>query len=208
MTEIQKYYQIIGVDENVSDEELYQAYLAYRTKLQNDRFLEGEAGNEAARKLTELNNAYNEIKDYRKEHSSTEDRAQSFAKVDSFIKSGKINEAQAELDNFSERSAEWHYLQSVVFYKKNWVNESKKQLEIAMNMEPHNPKYAESYSKLKQKMEYADKQFRSGNASYGSPDVESQNYADRQMGGSACGGMLDCCTTWCCMNLLCNGCCR
>ena len=63
-------------------------------------------------------------------------------------------------------------------------------------------------SKLKQKMEYADKQFRSGNASYGSPDVESQNYADRQMGGSACGGMLDCCTTWCCMNLLCNGCCR
>ena len=63
MTDIQKYYLIIGCDESVSDDELYQIYLARRTKLQNDRFLEGEAGNEAARKLTELNNAYSEIRE-------------------------------------------------------------------------------------------------------------------------------------------------
>ena len=44
-------------------------------------------------------------------------------------------------------------MQSVIFYKKNWVNESKKQLEIAINMEPHNNKYSEAYSKLKQKIE-------------------------------------------------------
>ena len=53
MTDIQKYYQIIGCDESVSDDELYQLYLARRNKLQNDRFLAGEAGTEAARQLTE-----------------------------------------------------------------------------------------------------------------------------------------------------------
>lgn len=203
MTEIQKYYQIIGVDENVSDEELYQAYLAYRTKLQNDRFLEGEAGNEAARKLTELNNAYNEIKDYRKEHSSTEDRAQSFAKVDSFIKSGKINEAQAELDNFSERSAEWHYLQSVVFYRKNWVNESKKQLEIAISMDGNNEKYKTAYDKLCRQMDFNaqntkqnsqnDNWNKSGNAQRGN----SYEEPTEMMGG-------DSCADYCCRLAMCN----
>ena len=50
---------------------------------------------------------------------------------------------------------------SVVFYKKNWTNESKKQLEIAMNMDPYNTKYKEAYTKLKQKMEFNEKAFHS-----------------------------------------------
>ena len=102
--DLQKYYQIIGCDENVSDEELYQVYLARRTKYQNDRFLEGEAGNQAAKNLTALNEAYAYIVDYRKDNSS--DRKASFSKVDEFLKAGKINEAQSVLDAFDERNAE------------------------------------------------------------------------------------------------------
>ena len=56
----------------------------------------------------------------------------------------KIAEAQTKLDDFNGRNAEWHYLQSVVFYKKNWVNESKKQLEIAISMDGSNEKYKNS----------------------------------------------------------------
>ena len=204
---MQEYYKILGLTETATDEEIDCAYSTLKAKYSSERFCEGEVGNNAAKNLTKLETAYTDINNSRKTYNK-ESVEHDFSEIENLIKAGRISEAQEKLDDYTDRNAEWHYLQSVVFYKKNWVNESKKQLEIAMNMEPHNPKYAESYSKLKQKMEYADKQFRSGNASYGSPDVESQNYADRQMGGSACGGMLDCCTTWCCMNLLCNGCCR
>ena len=211
MNELKRYYEIVGCDETVSDEELYQIYLARRTKYQNDRFLEGEAGNEAARKLTELNNAYNEIKDYRKEHSTEENRAQSFAAVDSLIKAGKINEAQAELDKFSERSAEWHYLQSVVFYRKNWVNESKKQLEIAIQMDDSNEKYKTAYDKLCRQMDFNAKNTannanredwnKSGNASR----TNSYEEPTEMMGGDSCADF--CCRMAVC-NILLNCCCN
>lgn len=89
-----------------------------------------------------------------REKRSAENADSSYAKVEQFIRDGKINEAQGALDEFNERPAEWHYLQSVVFYKKNWMNESKKQLEIAMQLDSSNEKYRNSYNKLKEKIEY------------------------------------------------------
>lgn len=52
------------------------------------------------------------------------------------------------LDNLTPRTAEWHYLQSIVFYKKNWFLESKKQLEFALSLDPQNMKYKNSLEKL------------------------------------------------------------
>lgn len=204
---MQEYYKILGVSEKATDEEVEKAYSELKQKYSNDRFCEGEVGNEAAKKLTKLETAYQEIKNSRNRYDTKKDDYD-FSEVERLIKEGKISDAQSKLDDFSDRNAEWHYLQSVIFYKKNWVNESKKQLEIAMNMEPHNSKYADSYAKLKQKMEYADRQFHSGNNPNDYQYRASTSGGQQQMGGSACGSMADCCTTWCCMNMLCNVCCR
>ena len=83
------------------------------------------------------------------------------------------------------------------------MNESKKQLEIALNMDPHNQKYSDSYEKLKKKMTIGENQFRSGNASGAAVDPN-----DRQMGDTGTNDCLSFCATWCCMNMLCNMCCR
>lgn len=214
--DINKCYQIIGCDQSVSDDELYEAYKQLRTKYQNDRFLEGEAGNIAAKKLTELNDAYLYIVDYRRDHEDGNDRAKSFEKIDGFIKAGKINEAQAELDKFDERNAEWHYLQSVVFYRKNWVNESKKQLEIAMQMDGGNEKYKTAYDKLCRQMNYNEQAKnnannndgwnRSGNAgsAYSSNNGRYEE-PDAMMGGDSC---LDFCCRMAICNILLNCCCN
>ena len=208
MNDLKKLYQIIGVSEDVSDDELYNAYLALRTKYQNDRFLEGEAGNEAAKKLTELNDAYNEIKNFRKEKSETLNSGDAFKLVDEYIRAGKINEAQAELDKFDERNAEWHYLQSVVFYRKNWVNESKKQLEIALSMSENNEKYKNAYDKLCRQMDFNAQNTKktkedanwnkSGNASTYEEPTD-------MMGGDSCADF--CCRMAVC-NILLNCCCN
>ena len=198
---MQEFYEILGVSENATDEEIEHAYKTLKTKYSKDRFLEGEAGNLAARNLTRLETAYEEIKNSRVFGKNTESRGD-YAEISRLIKDGKLDVAQTRLDGFSERDAEWHYLQSVIFYKKNWINESKKQLEIALSIDPDNAKYKDSYEKLKAKMQYAEKQFHSGNANY------STSAGRGQMGGDECGTMADCCATWCCMNMLCNGCCR
>lgn len=204
---MQEYYEILGVSENATDEEVAAAYQKLKDKYSRERFYEGEAGNEAARNLTKVETAYSEITADRKLHNNASDRsAEDFTDIEKAIKNGNLSDAQSGLDDITDRNAEWHYLQSVVFYKKNWINESKKQLEIAMNMAPHNEKYADSYTKLKQKIDYNEKQFHSGNASYGQSG--SHRTTERQMGGSGINDCLSFCATWCCMDMLCSICCR
>lgn len=206
---MQEYFKILGLPESATDEEIEAAYSRLKDKYSRERFLEGEAGNEAARNLTKLETAYHEIRDARKNKSSENGgEPESLAEVEALIKNGKISEAQTALDNITDRTAEWHYLQSVVYYKKNWVNDSKKQLEISMNMDPHNQKYADAYTKLKQKMDFNENQFRSGNAGFAGNPNQGQQADNRQMGGSGANDCLSFCATWCCMDMLCSMCCR
>ena len=199
-------YKVLGLEETCSDEELEAKYRELKAVYSEGRFQEGEAGNEAAKKLTELETAYAEILSERRERSfSTGASDGYYGAIEECIKKGDLAGAQQKLDEFNERNAEWHYLQSVVFYKKKWSNESKKQLEIAMNMDPHNDKYADSYTKLKQKIEFNEKQFHSGNAQY---DNGAHRTTERQMGGSGANDCLSFCATWCCLDMLCSICCR
>ncbi|MBE7089796.1 MAG: hypothetical protein E7362_03220 [Clostridiales bacterium] len=196
---MQENYKILGVSESATDAEIDTAYAQLKRKYSNERFYEGEIGNEAAKNLTKLENAYAEIIASRKK--TNKDNTPDFSSVEQLIKDGKYAEAQSILDDFTDRSAEWHYLQSVLFYKKNWLNESKKQLEIALEMNPGSEKYRTAYAKLKAKTDFDQTRYQSGNA-------QQQEVNNRQMGDSGCGAMMDCCATWCCMNMLCNGCCR
>lgn len=210
---MQEYFKILGVSENASTEEIESAYKTLKEKYSRERFCEGEVGNEAAKNLTKLETAYQEIMDSKRARNYTANNESSnfseFEDIELLIKKGNITAAQQKLDDVNERNAEWHYLQSVVFYKKNWINECKKQLEIALNMEPHNVKYADSYTKLKQKIEYNDKQF-TANGAYGHGNGEQGGYGEepRQMGGSDSSNCLTFCATWCCMDLMCSMCCR
>ena len=200
---MQENYKILGLNESATDAEIDAKYAELKEKYSRERFYEGEIGNDAARNLTKLETAYAEIKQERGNKASEKGTTYNFSEVEDLIKRGNLNDAQNRLDDVSDRNAEWHYLQSVIFYKKNWMNESKKQLEIALNMDPHNQKYSDAYSKLKQKISFNESQFRSGNA-------QNYNYSgeERQMGGSGANDCLSFCATWCCMNLLCNMCCR
>lgn len=198
---MQEYYKILGISENATDAEVDKAYKTLKDKYSKDRFLEGEVGNEAAKKLTKIEEAYNEIKSSRLYDYASD--TTDFSKVESAIRNGEINKAQDLLDDISNRNAEWHYLQSVIFYKKNWYNECKKQLEIAVDMDRSNTKYRDALGKLNEKLAFQEQQFRSGNANYAN-NANNQS----QMGGNACANFVDCCCMNLACNLLCNGCCR
>ena len=193
-------YELLGLTETASDEEIKEAYDRLKKKYGEEKWQDGEAGMNAARMLNKLDAAYAEILEERREKNRTGD-ASAFEDVRDAVRSGDIAKAQSLLDNFNERSAEWHYLQSVVYYRKNWMNESKKQLEIAMQMEPSNQKYRADYEKLSSRAEYKTQ-------SGGAPNTNVDPAAGQdQMGGNECINMCNACF---CLNCLCNCmyCCR
>ena len=196
-----EYYKLLQVSEDATDEEIESSYRALKEKYGEERWQDGEAGNAAARMLEKLDVAYEEIMRARREARQTTDGTDAFGEVADFIRKGDLAGAQTKLDSFNERSAEWHYLQSVVFYKKNWINESKKQLEIAMQMEPSNQKYRADYEKLSSRAEYKTQ-------TGGAPNTNVDPAAGQdQMGGNECINMCNACF---CLNCLCNCmyCCR
>ena len=203
--------EILGLSEGATEEQIKDAYSRLRAKYLEDRFKDGEEGNEAARMLTKLDMAYNELMSELAEDQSAASGGTSFERVEELIRSGDVQEAQRVLDGFNERNARWHYLQSVVFYKKSWMNESKKQLEIAMQLEPDNEKYKETYRKLCDRINGAAQQAQGQqNGSNGSV-YEGQNMQssyDDQMGGNFCSSCIQCCAINLCVNMLCNSCCR
>ena len=133
---MKEYYKLLGVSEIATDEEITKRYNELKAKYREERWQDGEAGNEAARMLTKLDVAYKEIMSARREQEKNTEGQTSFEKIAILLKENKLSEAQTLLDDFNERPAEWHYLQAAIFYKKNWTNDSKKQLEIAMQMDP------------------------------------------------------------------------
>ena len=199
--------ELLGLTEGATKEEITSAYEALRSKYLEERFMDGEIGNNAAKMLGAIETAYSELMGEFSERAAADDGEGSFARVEELIKAGDIAEAQRVLDAFNERGGRWHYLQSVVFYRKNWINESKKQLEIAIQLEPDNQKYKDTYKKLNEKINYDSQN--SANAGQSVYQGQTVNSADSdQMGGNFCASCIECCYINMCINCLCNSCCR
>lgn len=202
-----KNLEILGLDDGATKQDVKSAYETLRAKYLEERFMDGEVGNNAAKMLSVIEQAYNDLMNELSENAAAEDSESSFLKVEELIKSGDIHEAQRVLDSFNERGGRWHYLQSVVFYRKNWINESKKQLEIAIQLEPDNEKYKETYKKLNDKINYDAQNSAGGNQTV--YQGQTVNSADNdQMGGNFCANCIECCYLNLCINCLCNACCR
>lgn len=197
-------YEILQVSPDATDDEIKASYERLKAKYNEEKWQDGEAGNNAARMLGKLDAAYAEVMEERKERAQNTSGASSFEEVSATIRSGDLSRAQSLLDEFNERSAEWHYLQSIVFYKKNWMNESKKQLEIAIQMDGSNAKYREAYDKLKARADYRQQ---TGGAPNTNPDPQVSPNGE-QMGGSWCANCASWCYTCLCVNCLFNLCCN
>ncbi len=207
-----KNLEILGLSEGATEEDIKSAYETLKAKYLEERFMDGEAGNNAAKMLTKIEVAYSELIGEMNESTASFSGGDLYEQVEGYLRDGNIQEAQRVLDSFNERGGQWHYLQSVVFYRKNWMNESKKQLEIAIQLEPENQKYKEAYKKLNDKINYdaagGERQNANPNGYNSAYQGQQMNGArgDNQMGGNFCASCLDCCYTYMCISCLCDGC--
>lgn len=196
-------FVILGVDESVTQNELYEAYKEKRNAYQEKRFAKGEEGAEACRKLQEVEEAYDEASQRLRSRYDVSN-AGDLGRVEEAIKAGRLEEAQSLLDGDPNRSGKWHYLQSIVFYKKGWMNESLKQLEFACDLEPDNVKYKESKEKLEKKIAADSNPNKRG---YYADDSDGTQRSYSGPAGNGSQPTRGCTPCDCCTGLMCTDCC-
>ena len=139
-------YEVLGISRNSDPDALKARYEELKAKYGEQRFEDGERGNEGARLLSELESGWAIIQQDLK--SGGNNVTGDYAKIENYIRSGDSDAAPRELDAVPSRDGKWHYYQSIIFYKRDWLSESRSQLVIAVQMEPNNSKYRESLRKL------------------------------------------------------------
>lgn len=197
-------YSILGVHKSATDEEVKSAYNELVRKYHPDNYSDDNPLKDLAKeKMQEVNAAYDEIQRLRSKKKSksgggyyTGSTSGSYAEIRRKINARNFRDAERELFAIpsDERTAEWHYLISVVLMSQNRVNDAMRELEIACDMDPSNTEY----QRAKEMFNSTANNY--GNTYYGS--VNSQPYHQRQSSADAC----NCCADLICLDCICEMC--
>ena len=192
-------FVVLGVSECSTQAEVQAAYEKLRDEYRAAIHNEGDEGKRAAKKLSELEDAYREAME---KLSGGSEIKGIYTVVSDCIKKKDLDGAQAALDKVSERDAEWHYYQSAVYHSKGWAYEAKAQLEMAINMDPDNKKYQETMDRLKNHEEGGSSNKTQAEAKdAGGPQRSYDPYDDGRGRRSTAG---DCCSTLICADCCCE----
>ncbi len=141
-------YKILGMTPDDSPDDLRERYEELKMEYSEERFAEGDRGARAARNLSDLEAAWRLIQqDIRRAETASEFGGE-YGAVEHAIELNNLDNAQSALDEIGSHDAKWHYYQSIIFYKRDWLSESRAQLIIAVQMDPDNAKYRESLRKM------------------------------------------------------------
>lgn len=176
-------YEVLGVPTNATDEQIKNAYRNLARMYQPENFSDEFSRNEAARKMQELNDAYDAIIQ-RRQNSYSYNQTYEYYDVRQKINEGRLDDALTILDGIpsSKRDAQWHYLKGTIQQRRGWFNEAAVNFRDAARLDPGNREYREAYNNVKnsQSGEYRESR-RSNNGGCSGCDV--------------CSGLLcaDCC---------------
>ncbi|HEY8350890.1 MAG TPA: DnaJ domain-containing protein [Clostridia bacterium] len=158
-------YEVLGIREGASEEEIKKAYRELVKKYHPDQYRDNPLSKLAEEKLAEINEAY----DYLMKNVSSGGNSQYsggasygrsgadgwsdsgsdfFNQVKSHINSGNIRLAEEMLDSSRSRPAEWYYLKGIIFIRKGWYNEAYMHIQRAVNMDPANYEYRSALDRM------------------------------------------------------------
>lgn len=195
-------YEVLGVSETATDEEIKAAYRKLAKKYHPDNYADSPLADVAEQKMKEINEAYDAINNMRQKGKGTGSTGGSsyysnasssqFYNVRIYIQRNMIDRAEQMLNSTPQgnRTAEWYYLKGMCAYRRGWSEEAFSNFTAACNMDPNNSEYRAALNNMRNQRTY-------GYGGYNTQNTQGQP------GCTVC----DVCTTMMCADCLCN-CCR
>jgi len=189
-------YKVLGLSPGASDEEVKKAYRRLAMKYHPDR---NPGDEEAARKMQEINAAYEAIKNPEKAAPrqrqydpfggyGAEDGDQYLRSAEQYIRFRRFREALNVLANCEKRSARWYFLSALANDGLGNQVTALEHIRKAVSMEPDNYEYLEALEEIQ-----------GGGAAY---RQHAGNYRTFQFGQSSC---LPLCLCYLLQYLCCGG---
>ncbi|MDQ0148349.1 DnaJ domain-containing protein [Eubacterium multiforme] len=160
-------YEILGVKEGASQEEIKSAYRKLVKKYHPDQYGDNPLKELAQEKLAEINqaydtltkgnnssnNSYNTNNSYNNSsyNNSTSGDAYAFQEIRRLIQMRNINAAEAKLNSISNQNAEWNFLMGICKIQKGWYDSGVQNLQTAVNMDPNNFEYRQALNQVNQR---------------------------------------------------------
>lgn len=148
-------YQILNITPDATDEQVRDAYRALARKYQSENYENSPLSDMAAKKMDEINAAYDAIITMRRSQSGPAQSgytggASSLGDIRSKINANRIDDAETLLDGIppQARGAEWYFLKGTVQYKRGWLEEATKNYRTACQLDPNNPEYQAAFRQV------------------------------------------------------------
>lgn len=195
-------YSILGVSRDASEEEITKAYRRLAKKYHPDLNRGNEE--EAQKKMSEINDAYDRIKNKTDEkayggygsyssygnygNDSSDNSYDPYSVIMHYIRFSRYREAFNVLNSITDRTPEWYYYSAMLNYQTGNKITALEHAQRAVNSEPSNYRYQELLNRIK-------------NNSYTYEEESAPFGRPVNCNVSPC--------WWCIIyNLLCNCCCR
>jgi molecular chaperone DnaJ len=172
---MQNPYEILGIKEGVSRDEIKKAYRELAKKYHPDQYGNNPLKDLAEVKMREINEAYEYLmkntseRTYNQSNRSSDNYSYNSNNYNSTsynanydnnnnngvynnirmdIQRGNYRSAEEKLNSIGTRDAEWNFLMGIVHMKKGWNDSSYSYLSNACNLSPSNREYREALSRL------------------------------------------------------------
>ena len=198
-------YKILGVSRDATDIEIKNAYRALARKYHPDNYADNADMAELANeKMKEVNEAYDRITKERrggaKGNAGGAKGGSSCAEIRAMINARRMREAEAALARIpvAERTADWHFLESLVLMHRGYVNDAMRELETACQMDPSNMEYQQAKQMFNQSAAGYGRTYYGGQQSYQSGGCSSCDVCQGLICADCCcecmgGDLISCC---------------
>ncbi|MFT5873351.1 MAG: molecular chaperone DnaJ [Clostridium sp.] len=160
-------YEILGVREGASKEDIKKAYREQAKKYHPDQYGDNPLQDLAEDKMQELNEAYDSLmknnsssNDYNSSNSYNSDHNSSsssnadytnnniYQSIRMDLNSGNITSAEQKLNSMNTKTAEWNYLMGMTQLKKGWQDNAYTFINRACTQDPNNIEYRRTFNDL------------------------------------------------------------